>query len=460
MTFEKLRDRAVLGLEGNAIRRKAIEYIYDAEADMCLKAKCYQKNNLSLMVDPDNVNIVDLPSDFLEFSGLPEWKSVPLDLNPKWYEEVRRRSDGTWYTGTPGEYFLQNNQVFLNPQPSSYTGDNKLGIWYVASAPSTHSAVAEITNITTYDDLSGAEYLYISTTTVDYYVWFDLDNGSTDPSISGRTGVEIDVTTGQAAATIASALQVSLNALSGFSATVSGSTVTVTNGTSGAVKNIAEDVSTGFILNVTTEGQDAVTSPVIDASYHIYLYNYARWQLLIDDGRIKEGDYHRAIYEENRELIKRHFKSRSSPNVGRIRSSGVIRGSQSSFGATRSYVVHSETVSTTTTSSSDVTTTTTTDDTVTVLETQVIPTGTVKQIEVHVTATNADGSKTGTWTMTQTFQNLAGTVTATDVRVWAVRTRNDSDWDPSFVISGSSVEVRVQGGASESITWNSRTVVT
>ena len=467
MTFAKLLNRAVLGLQGNDIRQKALEYLYEAEADMCLKAKCYEKNNLNLMVDPDNLNIVNLPSDFLEFSALPEWKSIPLDYNPKWRSDVLRKADGTWYTGTPEEYFMQNKDLYLYPQPSAYTGDYKLAAWFVAKAPDFHASVAEVTKITCYDasTLDGGEYFYISTTTTDYYVWFDLDNGSTDPSASGRTGVEIDVTTGDVASTIAAALGVALNALSGYTATSSGSAVTVTNGSAGAVTNIPVDVDSGVVINVTTDGQDTVSSPVFGSEYHIYLYDYARWLLLIDDGDIKRGDYHHQLYLQNREEVKKHFKSRISPNISRIvrdGSGGPISGAfpGNRPRGNRSYVVHSETATSTTTTSSSVTTTVTTDDTVTTLETTVIPTGTNKQIELHVSAQNADGSKTGSWTYTKSFQNISGTVAATSAGVWNARTRNDSGWDPSFVISGSSVLAQVQVGASENITWSSRTVVT
>jgi len=324
MTFEQLMYRATLGLEGNDIRQKAMQYLYDGEADMCRRAKLYQKHTYNLMVDPDMVHKVDMPPDFLEMSALPEWYSQPIEYNPKWREEIRRKGDGTWYTGTPYEYFMENLDLFLFPEPSTYVGDYKLAIWYAANAPSSHAAVAEITRIRCFaqSTLDGGEYFYISKLDTDYYVWFDLDDGSDDPAVSGRTGVEIDVATDDTAATIATALQTALDLISGITATVSSETVTVAIDTAGAVQDETLDVDTGFILNTTTYGQAAVTSPVFDVAYHPVLIDYARHLILLDDGKIARAREHERLYEQRLLEAKRHFKSRASINTGVLRDDG------------------------------------------------------------------------------------------------------------------------------------------
>ena len=53
-----------------------------------------------------------------------------------------------------------------------------------------------------------------STTLTDYYVWFDLDDGSTDPAVSGATGIEVDIVTGDTAAQIATKLTTAVDAIS------------------------------------------------------------------------------------------------------------------------------------------------------------------------------------------------------------------------------------------------------
>jgi len=325
MTFEQLMYRATLGLEGNDIRQKALQYLYDGEADMCRRAKLYQKHHFNLMVDPDEVHKVALPPDFLEMSALPEWQSKPIDYNPKWREVVRRKNDGTWYTGTPGEYFMENLDLFLYPEPSTYSGEYKLAVWYAANAPTSHAAVSEVTSIRCFAEstLDGSDYFYISKTDTDYYVWFDIDSGGTDPAVTGRTGIEVDISADDTAATIATALQTALNAISGITATVSSETVTVTIDTAGAVQSETLDVDTKFIFNTTTYGQEAVLSPVFNTAYHSVLIDYARNLLLLDDGKIARAREHGLIYEQKLVEAKRHFKSRVSPNIGRIQDSGT-----------------------------------------------------------------------------------------------------------------------------------------
>lgn len=50
-------------------------------------------------------------------------------------------------------------------------------------------------------------YFEISDLDTDYYVWFDLDGGSTDPAVSGKTGIEVDVATGMSAKQVADAIK-------------------------------------------------------------------------------------------------------------------------------------------------------------------------------------------------------------------------------------------------------------
>jgi len=128
----------------------------------------------------------------------------------------------------------------------------------------------EVTKITTTADSSGhlsGRSFFInaieadSTTdvgfkTVEYYVWMDVDNGSSDPSHSGKTGVEVDISANDTANTVATAVKNALDALSNFSASVSTNEVTVTNANRGSVVDASEPLSgnTGFTISTTTQG--------------------------------------------------------------------------------------------------------------------------------------------------------------------------------------------------------------
>ena len=126
----------------------------------------------------------------------------------------------------------------------------------------------EVTKITTTADSSGhlsGRSFFInaieadSTTdvgfkTVEYYVWMDVDNGSSDPSHSGKTGVEVDISANDTANTVATAVKNALDALSNFSASVSTNEVTVTNANRGLVVDASNPSpgGTGFTISTTT----------------------------------------------------------------------------------------------------------------------------------------------------------------------------------------------------------------
>ena len=125
----------------------------------------------------------------------------------------------------------------------------------------------EVTKITTVADVSGSlqsEYFFInaieadSTTdvgfkTVEYYVWFDVSSGGSDPSLSGKTGVEVDISTNDSASAVATAIESALDALSNFSASASTNVVTVTNANRGSVTN-ASDFNSTHTISTTTQG--------------------------------------------------------------------------------------------------------------------------------------------------------------------------------------------------------------
>jgi len=125
----------------------------------------------------------------------------------------------------------------------------------------------EVTKITTVADVSGSlqsEYFFInaieadSTTdvgfkTVEYYVWFDVSSGGSDPSLSGKTGVEVDISTNDSASAVATAIESALDALSNFSASASTNVVTVTNTNRGSVTD-ASDFNSTHTISTTTQG--------------------------------------------------------------------------------------------------------------------------------------------------------------------------------------------------------------
>ena len=102
--------------------------------------------------------------------------------------------------------------------------------------------------------LSGGESFNIGSSTTDYYVWYDIDDGSTDPAIAGRTGIEIDIASGDTAAQVAVATRNAIDAEADFSGGGSDSAVTITSGGEG-VEII--DNNSGFSFQNATYNGDS-----------------------------------------------------------------------------------------------------------------------------------------------------------------------------------------------------------
>ncbi|MEO0075038.1 MAG: hypothetical protein ABIK31_02885 [candidate division WOR-3 bacterium] len=128
------------------------------------------------------------------------------------------------------------------------------------------NAVAQVTDVTFVAESSGNynnKYFFVPTTgnATNYVVWFDVDNSLTAPVVPGWTPVEIDISSGDTANTIASAVQTALNALPELSVTVSGSTITITQNTAGACNSVSNGVGSAaapITITQTTAGANAV----------------------------------------------------------------------------------------------------------------------------------------------------------------------------------------------------------
>ena len=121
--------------------------------------------------------------------------------------------------------------------------------------------VAEETDITTVADSSGSlggTYFLYDTPANSYYVWFDVDDGSADPAVGGRTGVEVNISADDADTVVAAALQSAMDGLGDVTASVLGATVTATNDAAGDVAD-AVDNDTGFTIATTVQGVDEDT---------------------------------------------------------------------------------------------------------------------------------------------------------------------------------------------------------
>jgi hypothetical protein len=146
----------------------------------------------------------------------------------------------------------------------------------------------------TFTSSGAADYWLFESDKDEYYVWFDVSNGNTDPAPAGsegggKIGLEIDVTAADSAATVASAVQTAINARTEITATVLSAVVSVSMDNNAAVKG-PEDVNAGVTFANEVQGNWAtgpqnqfsflVDNPNSNNAFKQFTYNatLGRWQ--------------------------------------------------------------------------------------------------------------------------------------------------------------------------------------
>lgn len=120
----------------------------------------------------------------------------------------------------------------------------------------------QTTQVTTVADVSGSlSSTYFTINSADnvtsYYVWLNINNTGTNPSITGSTGIQVNAVLNATADQIATAIASAVNGFNGdFTATSSANVVTITNAAVGASTNAAAG-NTGFTVTTTVPGVDA-----------------------------------------------------------------------------------------------------------------------------------------------------------------------------------------------------------
>lgn len=153
------------------------------------------------------------------------------------------------------------DQRLVDGEKITVTGNND----YAASATRILSVVeiSEVTEVECIADVSGSlagKYFLLSAgdSGTDYYVWYKVSGVGTDPALTGKIGLEVDIFTNDIADDVATATQLVLDAEDDFDATVSTDTVTITNDMGGLTTSSAAGTS-GFIVTTTTKGGHAIT---------------------------------------------------------------------------------------------------------------------------------------------------------------------------------------------------------
>lgn len=100
---------------------------------------------------------------------------------------------------------------------------------------------------------------YFCVTTTQHYVWLDVDNTGSDPSLTG-TAHEVDISENDTAATVAGAIKLVIDAIANITCTVSTATLIISNDNVGVNTIAATDEDTGFTFTNIITGTAAYTA--------------------------------------------------------------------------------------------------------------------------------------------------------------------------------------------------------
>lgn len=125
------------------------------------------------------------------------------------------------------------------------------------------NSITELTDVTCVGDTSGSlagKYFLISggDSGTDYYVWYKVSGSGTDPLVTGRTGLQVNISTNNTATQVATATAAAIDALADFGATSLSAVVSVTPASAGFTEDAAAGTS-GFSISITQQGGTAIT---------------------------------------------------------------------------------------------------------------------------------------------------------------------------------------------------------
>lgn len=187
-----------------------------------------------------------------------------LKDSPRAYLAVRgpaRRADRSFGTDVAsGEPPLEYKAVATSLERFDYGGSD-FGLRL--TLPTSLAAAAEVSSVTAVADVAGSlnnKYFLISSPSVNYYVWYNINSAGVDPAVAGRTPLEVAAATGATAAAVATATRAVLDAHAAFVCPAPvGAVMTVTNAVAGAAPDTAAGNS-GFTVGTTTQGRNAAAS--------------------------------------------------------------------------------------------------------------------------------------------------------------------------------------------------------
>lgn len=180
-------------------------------------------------------------------------------------KDINKFKNYTFYANTRTRHFELLNLLGVSEMIADYNLSTtpKLTITN-GTTTNTYSfivGVKEKTKVTCVADVADSlngKYFVINSAddATSYYVWYKTSGGAvSDPAVSGKTGLRVNIATGATASSIASKTRDVLNSVNAdFSASVSSADITVENVAVGYTTNASAGTS-GFTVTVLTQGK-------------------------------------------------------------------------------------------------------------------------------------------------------------------------------------------------------------
>ena len=130
-----------------------------------------------------------------------------------------------------------------------------------------YQGASEQSQVTTLaaSSLAAGEYFTISSPTVNYYVWYRIDGAGADPAVGGKTGIVVDLMSGDTNIIVAQRIEQTLSHVGGYAnifyVSRTNEVLTITCMQHGNTTNIA-DFNTGFTFSTVSDG--------VAGNYHIF----------------------------------------------------------------------------------------------------------------------------------------------------------------------------------------------
>ena len=239
-----------------------LQLVYEAYPT---SAELYAHELTFLDITPDDFKGANLYTNNSTGEGITQANEIP-----PYATDINRYRNVVFYANTRTKHSLLFNLLGVQAMLTDYDAGKIPSITIsTASNSNTYTFITglqQTTKITTIADVSDSlngKYFLIDSTSNSYYIYFETTI-ATDPTISGRTGIKVKITTNDSDNTVALKLSNALSVyLSDFSTSITGHEVTVQNSGYGEVTN-SVDVNSGFTFVITAgRGENASLNQVL-----------------------------------------------------------------------------------------------------------------------------------------------------------------------------------------------------